>query len=261
MLKDNKKKTKNKKLLKPLKSKAGRSRSGRITVWHKGGGHKKKYRIIDFKRNKLGIGARVESIEHDPNRNCFIALLLYADGERRYILAPDSMKVGDNIKSDKNNLIEIGNRLQLKHISVGAFIHDIELNEGQGGKLVRSAGVGAQVLANEGKYAQIKLPSGEVRMIHANCMATIGTLSRSEFKDINIKKAGRNRWLGKRPTVRGSAMSVHDHPHGGGEGRAPIGLRKGPKTPWGKLAYGVKTRRKKKVSGKFILKRRIKKKK
>lgn len=245
-----------KRLIKPLKKRAGRARSGRITVWHKGGGHKKMYRVIDFKRNKFGIPAKIESIEYDPNRNCFIALLLYADGERRYILAPEGLKEGDQVVSGEKIPLEIGNRLQLKNISVGTFVHDIELNIGQGGKLVRGAGTAAQIMANENKYCHLKLPSGEIRMINENCMATIGKLSRGGYKDIIIGKAGRKRWMGVRPTVRGSAMAVHDHPHGGGEGRAPIGLRKGPKTPWGKQARGVKTRKKKKPSNKFIIKRR-----
>lgn len=245
-----------KKLIKPLKKRAGRARSGRITVWHKGGGHKKMYRVIDFKRNKFGIPAKVESIEYDPNRNCFIALLLYADGERRYILAPEGLKEGERIVSGEKTPLEIGNRLQVKNIPVGTFVHDIELNLGQGGKIVRGAGTAAQVMANENKYCHLKLPSGEIRMINENCLATIGRLSRGEYKDIIIGKAGRKRWMGIRPTVRGSAMAVHDHPHGGGEGRAPIGLRKGPKTPWGKQARGVKTRKRKKPSTKFIVKRR-----
>jgi len=245
-----------KKLIKPLKRCAGRSRTGRITVWHKGGGHKHLYRVIDFKRDKFNIPAKIEKIEYDPNRNCDIALLLYADGERRYILAADGLKVGDSVITNENAALDIGNRFFLKSISVGTFVYDVELNPGQGSKIVRGAGTAAQVLANEGNWTQLKLPSGEIRMIQNSCRATIGRVSRIEHKDRNLGKAGRNRWLGVRPTVRGSAMSVHDHPHGGGEGRTGIGLRKGPKTPWGKLARGVKTRKRKKPSNKFILKRR-----
>lgn len=245
-----------KKLVKPLRRKAGRGASGRITVRHKGGGHKKMYRLVDFKREKLNIPAKVERIEYDPNRNCHIALILYADGERRYILAPHGLLEGAKVVSSEMVPVEIGNRLKIKHIPVGTFIHDIEMNPGQGGKMVRGAGSAAQVLATEGKYAHVKLPSSEVRMILAECMATIGAVSRPEYKDIIIGKAGRSRWMGIRPAVRGSAMAVHDHPHGGGEGRAPIGLRKGPKTPWGKPARGVKTRKRKKPSNKFILSRR-----
>lgn len=248
-------KNKIKKLIRPLKKRAGRARTGRITVWHKGGGHKKMYRLIDFKRNKFDIPAKVENIEYDPNRNCFIALLLYSDGERRYILAPDGLKIGEKVVSSEKTPIEIGNRLRLKYISAGTFVHDIELNSGQGGKIVRSAGTAAQVMANENRYSQLKLPSGEIRMINENCMATIGRLSRLEYKDRIIGKAGRNRWMGIRPTVRGSAMNPCDHPHGGGEGRTGIGL-KYPKTPWGKHALGVKTRKKKKPSNRFIIKRR-----
>lgn len=252
-------KNKIKQLIKPLKSRGGRSRStGRITVWHKGGGHKKNYRVIDFKKNKLGIPARVEAIEYDPNRNCDIALLIYADGEKRYILAPEGLAIDQKVESNEKTPLEIGNCLKLKYIPVGMFAHGVELNVGQGGKLVRGAGTAAQIMANEGGFVHLKFPSGEIRMVDENCRATIGRLSRSEFKDRNLGKAGRNRWLGVRPTVRGSAMSAHDHPHGGGEGRAPIGLRRGPKTPWGKQARGVKTRSRKKPSSKFIVARRKK---
>ncbi len=247
-----------KRLIKPLNKRAGRSKSGRITVRHQGGGHKQMYRLIDFKRNKFDIPAKVERIEYDPNRNCFVALLLYADGERRYAIAPESIGVGDKIICGQSALPEIGNRLKIKNIPVGAFVHDVELRVGQGGKIVRGAGTAAQVLANEGKYCHLKLPSGEVRMISVECMATIGRVSRSEYKDIIIGKAGRSRWLGRRPSVRGSAMNPCDHPHGGGEGRAPIGLKRGPKTPWGKPARGVKTRNRKKPSNRFIVSRRKK---
>jgi len=249
-----------KKLLKTKKSRAGRSK-GRITVRHKGGGHKKKYRIIDFKRTtKLGIPAKVQSIEYDPNRSAFIALIKYQNKEKNYILAPQDLKKDDEIIADEKTSLRVGNRMLLKNIPVGAFVYNVELNPGQGGKIVRSAGGGAQVMAVEGGYAQLTLPSGEVRMIPEKAMASIGTLSKPEHIFVNLGKAGRKRWLGIRPTVRGSAMVPADHPHGGGEGRAGIGLRKGPKTPWGKQAFGVKTRKKKKYSDKFIIKRRKKKK-
>lgn len=236
----------------------GRSKSsGRITVRHKGGGHKKLYRLIDFRRDKFDIPARVVSIEYDPNRNCFICLLYYKDGGKRYIIAPEGIKVGDEILSSQKIItLKIGNRLPLKNIPVGTQIHDVELYSGSGGVLVRSAGLSAQVLATEGGRTQLKMPSGEVRMVKENCLATVGQVSNSEYSAQVIGKAGRSRWLGIRPTVRGSAMNPVDHPHGGGEGKAPIGLHRGPKTPWGKQARGVKTRRKKKPSSRFILQRR-----
>lgn len=235
----------------------GRSKSsGRITVRHKGGGHKKLYRIIDFKRDKLNIPAKIVSIEYDPNRNCFISLLHYRDGEKRYIIASEGVGVGDEIISGEKASLKIGNRLPLKNIPVGTQVHDIELYPDGGGILVRSAGSYAQVLAVEGSYAQLKMPSGEIRMIKDSCWATVGQVSNPEYSAQVIGKAGRSRWLGIRPTVRGSAMNPPDHPHGGGEGRAPIGLRRGPKTPWGKQALGVKTRKKKKPSNRFILERR-----
>lgn len=250
-----------KKLLKIKRSKAGRSRKGRITVRHKGGGHKKKYRIIDFLRSdKLAIPAKVLSIEYDPNRSTHIALIAYKDGEKRYVLAPQDLGVGDEIITDEKTVLKSGNRMMLKNIPVGTFVYNIELIPGQGGKIVRSAGDSAQVMAIEGKYVQLTLPSGEVRMVLGKAMASIGALSNPEHGFVNLGKAGRKRWLGIRPTVRGSAMVPADHPHGGGEGRAPIGLRKGPKTPWGKQAFGVKTRKRKKYSDKFIIKRRHKKK-
>ncbi|MCD6528637.1 50S ribosomal protein L2 [bacterium] len=250
------KKKPEKKLTKPLVKRAGRSKNGRITVRHKGGGHKRKYRIIDFKRtDKLGIPAKVLSLEYDPNRTCFISLVEYEDGEKRYILAPFNLKVGDEIVCDKKAEIKTGNRMQLKYIPVGEEVYNIELVPGKGGQLVRSAGSSAVVLAVEGGYANIKLPSGEIRMIKDTCFASIGKLSNPDHNKEVLGKAGAKRHRGIRPTVRGSAMTPRDHPHGGGEGRAPIGLRKGPKTPWGKLAYGVKTR-KKKPSDKFIIKRR-----
>ena len=249
-----------KSLLMSFKEQAGRNRQGRLTVRHQGGGHKKLYRFIDFKREKLNIPAKIKTIEYDPNRPVFIALVCYADGEKRYILAPQDLKVGDEIITSEKALLKPGNRMLLKNIPVGTFVHDIELNPGHGGKIVRSAGSGAQITANEGRYTHITLPSTEVRMILADCMATIGTLSNAEHIFTNLGKAGRMRWKGVRPRVRGSAMNPVDHPHGGGEGRAPIGLRRGPKTPWGKQAFGVKTRKNKKYSDRFILQRRIHKK-
>lgn len=245
-------------LVLPLKKKAGRS-SGRITVRHQGGGHKKKYRIIDFKQDKFNIPAKVETIEYDPNRATFISLIKYHDGEKRYILAPQDLKVGDEIITSENSPLKPGNRTALKNILVGTFVHNIELYPGRGGKIARSAGNYAQVTAHEGRYTHLILPSTEVRMVLENCMASIGSLSNPEHRFVVLGKAGRTRWLGIRPTVRGSAMNPCDHPHGGGEGRAPIGLRRGPKTPWGKQAYGVKTRKRKKYSDKFIIRRRKKK--
>jgi large subunit ribosomal protein L2 len=247
-----------KSLLVIKKSKAGRSK-GRITVRHQGGGHKQKYRFIDFRMEKMNIPARVQSIEYDPNRSCFIALLAYKDGEKRYILAPQELKAGDEIIISEKSALKPGNRMPLKNIPVGIFVYNIELIPGQGAKIVRSAGNSAQVMAIDGGHVHLTLPSGEVRMVPENCMASIGSLSNPEHKFENLGKAGRMRWIGVRPTVRGSAMNPCDHPHGGGEGRAPIGLRKGPKTPWGKQAYGVKTRKRKKYSNKFIIKGRKKK--
>jgi len=235
----------------------GRSRSsGRITVRHKGGGHKKLYRIIDFKRNKLNVPAKVVSLEYDPNRNCFISLVVYKDGEKKYILAPEGIKIGEEIITSPNAPLKDGNRLPVKNIPVGTAIHDVELYPGGGGVLVRSAGSAATVMATEGGQAQLKMPSGEIRVVRDNCFATIGRVSNPEYNVQVLSKAGRSRWMGIRPTVRGSAMNPVDHPHGGGEGRAPIGLRRGPKTPWGKQARGVKTRRRKKWGSRFILQRR-----
>lgn len=245
-------------LLVTKKSKAGRSK-GRITVRHQGGGHKQKYRLVDFRMEKMDIPARVQSIEYDPNRSCFIALAIYKDGEKRYILAPQELKVGDEIIIAERPALKPGNRMPLKNIPVGTFVYNVELLPNQGAKIVRSAGNSAQVMAVEGGYVHLTLPSGEVRMVKEDCMASIGSLSNPEHKFENLGKAGRMRWIGVRPTVRGSAMNPCDHPHGGGEGRAPIGLRKGPKTPWGKQAFGVKTRKRKKYSNKFIIKRRKKK--
>lgn len=254
------KKKSEKKLTKKLVRSFGRGFMGRITCRHKGGGHKRKYRLIDFNQtNKIGIPAKIASLEYDPNRSCFIALLNYRDGEKRYILAPNRLKIGDEIICQDNAPIKIGNRTKLKNLLVGTGVYNIELAPRQGGKLVRSAGNTAQILAVEGGHCHLKLPSTEVRMVNAECFASIGQLSNPEHNTIVLGKAGRSRWLGIRPTVRGSAMNPCDHPHGGGENRQSIGLRKGSKTPWGKLAHGVKTRKKKKPSSKFIIKRRKKK--
>ena len=245
-----------KSLCKRIKKAGGKNNSGKTTVRFRGGGAKRIYRIIDFKRNKDTSPAIVETVEYDPNRNCFINLLNYKDGEKRYIIAPEGIQVGDEIVSGEDIALKIGNRLPINKIPVGTQIHDVELRPGSGGILVRSAGSAAQVLSTEGNYAQLKMPSGEVRMILMKSMATIGQVSNAEFGAKVLSKAGRSRWLGIRPAVRGSAMNPCDHPHGGGEGRAPIGLRRCPKTPWGKQALGVKTRLKKKPSGRFILQRR-----
>ncbi len=243
-----------KSLLLPLKKKAGRNNQGRITVRHRGGGAKRKLRIIDFKRNKIGVPGRVAAIEYDPNRSARIALIYYADGEKRYILAPLGLNVDDIIKSGSDAEIKLGNSLPLKLIPSGTMVHNIELQRGRGGQLVRSAGMAAQIVAKEGDYALIRLPSGETRRIHSDCSATIGQVGNVDHQGIKLGKAGRKRWLGWRPTVRGSAMSPRDHPHGGGEGRSPIGMP-GPKTPWGKPALGYRTR-KRKASDKMIVKRR-----
>jgi len=241
-----------KSLVERLKKNAGRNNQGRLTVRHRGGGHKRLYRIIDFKRNKDGIPAKVATIEYDPNRSANIALLHYADGEKRYIIAPYGLKVGDQVISGPEADIKVGNALPLGRIPVGSVIHNIELKPGKGGQLVRSAGTSAQLMAKEGDYASIRMPSGEVRLVHINCKATIGQVGNLDHENINIGKAGRKRWLGVRPTVRGVAMNPVDHPHGGGEGRAPVG-RKHPVTPWGKIAIGGKTRKKKNPSNKFIV--------
>jgi len=243
-----------KSLTESLKSKAGRNSYGRLTVRHRGGGHKRLYRIIDFKRNKEGVPAKVAAIEYDPNRSANIALLHYLDGAKAYIIAPNNLKVGDMVEAGSNADIKTGNALPLKDIPVGSLIHNIELKPGKGGQLVRSAGAVAQLMAKEGNYAHVRLPSGEVRLIHLNCKATIGQVGNLEYENVKIGKAGRSRWLGIRPTVRGSVMNPSDHPHGGGEGRAPIG-RKYPVSPWGKIAIGGKTRRKK-ASDKMIVRRR-----
>ncbi|HDU1034762.1 50S ribosomal protein L2 [Listeria monocytogenes] len=250
--------TPEKSLLRPLKKKAGRNNQGKLTVRHHGGGHKRQYRVIDFKRNKDGIPGRVATIEYDPNRSANIALINYADGEKRYIIAAKGLEVGQTIYSGAEADIKVGNALELKDIPVGTVIHNIEMKPGKGGQLVRSAGTSAQVLGKEGKYVLIRLNSGEVRMILATCRATIGQVGNEQHELINIGKAGRSRWMGKRPTVRGSVMNPNDHPHGGGEGKAPIG-RKSPMSPWGKPTLGYKTRKKNNNSDKFIVRRRKKK--
>ena len=243
-----------KSLLLPLKKRAGRNKQGRITVRHRGGGAKRRLRIIDFKRDKIGIPGRVAAIEYDPNRSANIALIYYVDGEKRYILAPMGLSVGDTIMSGSEAEVKPGNSLPLKLIPTGSQIHNIELERGKGGQLVRSAGVAAQLMVKEGEYALVRLPSSEIRRIRNECLATIGQVGNVDHQSIKLGKAGRKRWLGWRPTVRGSAMSPRDHPHGGGEGRSPIGLP-GPKTPWGKPALGYRTR-KPKASDKMIVKRR-----
>ena len=247
-----------KSLLAPLKNNAGRNNNGRITVRHQGGGHKRQYRLIDFKRNKDNVVAKVATIEYDPNRSANIALLHYEDGVKTYILAPKGLEVGMTVVSGPEADIKVGNALPLENIPVGTVIHNIELKPGKGGQLIRSAGTSAQVLGKEGKYVLIRLNSGEVRMILATCRATIGAVGNEQHELINIGKAGRSRWLRKRPTVRGSVMNPNDHPHGGGEGRAPIG-RKAPVSPWGKKTTGLKTRSKKARSNKFIVRSRNKK--
>lgn len=246
-----------KSLLESTKRKAGRNNQGKITVRHNGGGHKRQYRIIDFKRIKDGIPGKVATIEYDPNRSANIALINYADGEKRYILAPKGLKVGMEIVSGPDVDIKVGNALPLTNIPMGTTIHNIEMKPGKGGQLVRSAGTSAQVLGKEGKYVIVRLQSGEVRMILATCRATIGAVGNEQHELIHIGKAGRKRWMGKRPTVRGSVMNPNDHPHGGGEGKAPVG-RKSPMTPWGKPALGYKTRNKKAKSDKLIIRRRKK---
>ncbi len=243
-----------KSLLLPLKKRGGRNNQGRITVRHRGGGAKRMLRIIDFKRDKVGVPARVAAIEYDPNRSARIALLHYADGEKRYILAPVGLSIGDIVKSGSDAEVKPGNALPLKLIPGGSPIHNIELERGRGGKLARSAGAAAQLMVKEGEYALVRLSSGEMRRIRGDCLATIGQVGNVDHQNIKLGKAGRKRLLGWRPTVRGSAMSPRDHPHGGGEGRSPIGLP-GPKTPWGKPALGYRTR-KPKASDKMIIKRR-----
>ena len=244
-------------LTKRLPKWAGRNNQGRITVRHQGGGHRKIWRKIDFKQNRMDIPARVLTIEYDPNRSGFIALISYKDGRKSYILAPQDLKVGDEIITSEAAPLKPGNRMMLRNIPVGTFVHNVELQPGRGGQLARSAGNSAQVMACESGYVHLLLPSSEIRMVPDNCLASIGVISNPEHNIQNVGKAGRSRWAGIRPRVRGTAMNPVDHPHGGGEGRAPIGL-KHPKTPWGKPALGVKTRKKNKLSNKYIIRRRIK---
>ena len=244
-----------KSLLEPMKKNSGRNSYGRITVRHRGGGNRTKYRIIDFKRDKQGMDAVVLTLEYDPNRSAHIALVQYEDGEKRYILAPNGLKVGDKVRSGADADIQPGNALPMVNIPVGTFIHNVELYPGKGAQLVRAAGNQAQLMAKEGEYALVRLPSGELRNIPARCMATVGQVGNIDHENVSIGKAGRKRHMGWRPTVRGSVMNPCDHPHGGGEGRSPIG-RPGPVTPWGKPALGLKTRKKKNLSDKFIVKRR-----
>ncbi len=244
-----------KSLLVSKKKTGGRNAQGKITVRHHGGGAKQKYRLIDFKRTKDGVPAKVATIEYDPNRSAYIALVVYADGEKRYIIAPVGLKVGDVVVSGPDADIKVGNTLPIINIPVGTIIHNIELQVGKGAQLVRSAGSSAQLMAKEGAYAQVRLPSGEVRYVRVNCRATIGTVSNLTHEIVNIGKAGRKRHMGIRPTVRGSVMNPNDHPHGGGEGKSPVG-HASPRTPWGKPALGYKTRKTKKYSDKFIVKKR-----
>jgi large subunit ribosomal protein L2 len=241
-------------LTEPLKSHAGRNNQGRITVRHRGGGHKRRYRIIDFKRNKDGVPGTVVSIEYDPNRTSRIALIHYADGEKRYILAPVGLTVGQIIGSGAEAEIRVGNCLPLRNMPLGSTIHNIELEPGKGGQLVRSAGAAAQLMAKEGKYAQLRMPSGEVRLVPLVARATLGQVGNIEHENESIGKAGRSRWMGRRPTVRGSVMNPVDHPHGGGEGRAPIGGQ--PQTPWGRPALGYRTRRNKKTQPMIVRRRK-----
>ncbi len=241
-------------LLRPLRKRSGRNVQGRITVRHRGGGHKRLYRLIDFKRDKMDIPARVRSIEYDPNRSARIALLVYGDGEKRYIIAPLGLQVGDTVMSGEGAEVRVGNALPLERIPLGTLVHNIELYPGRGGQMVRSAGTSAQVLAKEGDYVTLRLPSGEMRLVRKGCMATIGQVGNVDHGNIKFGKAGRRRWLGWRPAVRGSAMSPRDHPHGGGEGRSPIGMPS-PKSPWGKKTLGKKTRRNK-ATDKYIVRRR-----
>lgn len=244
-----------KSLLRPLKKKAGRNAYGRITVRHRGGGHARQYRLIDFKRDKLDVPGTVKSIEYDPNRSARIALITYADGEKRYILAPLGLKVGDTIVSSKDDIeVHVGNAMPLLRIPTGAMVHNVELHPGQGGQLVRAAGTAAQISAKEGDYVTLRLPSTELRLVRKECMATIGQVGNADHANVKLGKAGRKRWLGWRPTVRGSAMSPRDHPHGGGEGRSPIGMP-GPKSPWGWRTLGRKTRHNR-ATEKYIVRRR-----
>ncbi|MDH7600832.1 MAG: 50S ribosomal protein L2 [Armatimonadota bacterium] len=243
-----------KSLLRPLKKKGGRNNQGRVTARHQGGGHKRMYRVIDFKRDKIGVPGKCVAIEYDPNRSARIALIQYADGEKRYILWPLGLSVGDTVISSPDADIRPGNCLPLANIPLGTIVHNIELQPGKGGQIVRSAGAGAQIMAKEGKYVQLRLPSGEIRNVLAECKATVGQVGNVEHENISLGKAGRSRWLGRRPVVRGVAMTPRDHPHGGGEGKSPVG-RKTPMSKWGKPAHGTKTR-KKKQSDKLIVRRR-----
>ena len=244
-----------KSLLAKIKKTAGRNAQGKITVRHIGGGNRKKYRIIDFKRNKDGIPAKVATIEYDPNRTAYIALLVYADGEKRYILAPIGLNVGDIVMSGENAEIKVGNALPLENIPVGAVVHNIELQPGKGGQLARSAGAEVQLMAKEGKYATLRMPSGEMRKVLTRCKATVGQVGNLDHELVSLGKAGRKRHMGVRPSVRGVVMNPNDHPHGGGEGKSPVGMAS-PVTPWGKPALGLKTRKKNKASNKLIVKRK-----
>ena len=244
-----------KNLVRPLKKTGGRNSTGRVTVRHRGGGHKRRYRVIDFKRDNYGVPGIVETIEYDPNRSCRIALIKFENGDWRYILAPNEIHVGDRVRSGEDSDIRPGHALPLEKIPSGTLVHNVELTKGKGGQIVRSAGSYAQVLASEGKYTLLRLPSGEMRNVLSTCMATVGQLSALDKKNVKLGKAGRKRNLGRRPEVRGSAMAPNAHPHGGGEGRSPIGMS-GPKTPWGKPALGYRTRKKNKPTSKFIVRRR-----
>lgn len=246
--------TPEKSLLAPLTRKGGRNMYGRITTRHQGGGHKRRYRIIDFKRDKDGVPGRVASIEYDPNRSARIALIIYADGEKRYILAPNKLQVGDVIESGPEADIKVGNALPIRNIPVGTIVHNVELYKGRGGQIARSAGCSAQIMAKDAKYATLRLPSGEMRLIHLDCRATVGEIGNADHENISVGKAGRSRWLGKRPAVRGTCMNPVDHPHGGGEGSTPPGRH--PVTPWGVPTIGHRTRRKRKLSNKYIVRRR-----
>jgi len=248
--------TPEKSLIKKNNRNKGRNNRGVITIRHRGGGHKRRYRLIDFNRNKYGINGNVTTIEYDPNRNARIALICYSDGEKRYILHPKGLKIGDTILSGSGSSLNIGNTLPLSEIPLGTSIHNLELIPNKGGQLVRAAGTSAKILAKEGDYVTLRLPSKEIRLLRKECFATIGEISNNDVFLVQSGKAGRTRWLGKRPTVRGSVMNPCDHPHGGGQGRAPIG-RTRPLTPWGKPALGIKTRKKKKLSDEYILRRRV----
>jgi large subunit ribosomal protein L2 len=249
--------TPQKSLLRPLRKQAGRNFRGKVTVRHQGGGHKRRYRIIDFRRDKQGVSGRISTIEYDPNRSARIALVVYADGDKRYIPAPLGLKVGDVVMSGPQAEVRVGNALPIANIPVGSIIHNVELQVGRGGQIARAAGTSAQLLAKEGRYAQVRMPSGEVRLVNVDCTATIGQVGNTDHGNIVLGKAGRKRWLGIRPAVRGTAMDPRSHPHGGGEGRSPVGMP-GPKSPWGKPTLGYKTRRNK-TTDKWIVRRRGKK--